>query len=896
MSIRILGQLLKPKRIAVVGASDQPGKVGYTLLQNLVGRGYEGVVYPVNPAREAVQGIAAWKCLGDLPHAPDLAVICTPAATVPELIDECGRIGIPGVLIISAGFREIGPAGKALEDQVRQAAAKYRDLRIIGPNCLGFMVPSIKLNASFAAGMALPGRVAFLSQSGALCTSVLDWANAAGVGFSHFVSMGNMLDVGVDDLLDYLANDPTTDAVVLYVESITNVRPFMSAARAFSRDKPIIAYKAGRFADSAQAAASHTGAMAGVDAVYEAAFRRAGMVRVFDIDEMFDCAELLARQRVPAGARLAIITNAGGPGVMACDALIERRGELAVLSPESIEKLNAVLPPFWSHGNPVDILGDAPPQRYADALGIVLADKNVDAVLVLLTPQAMTDPAASATAVIEAAHRSKKPVLAAWKGADIVREGSNRLHRAGIPVYNTAERAVSAFMRLLEFARNRDLLYETPREIPLQFDLDPAALDLRFREIAARSSTLLSEDDSKRLLADYGIPVSMPAPAATADEAAVIAEGIGYPVVLKVQSPQITHKTEVGGVALNLQNADDLRAAFARIVAAAARLRPDAQILGVTVQRMAVAANGVELILGMKRDPVFGPAIMCGFGGVAAEVFQDTALGLPPLNERLARRMLQSLRVWPLLAGHRGRPAVDIERIIEILLRFSYFVAHRPELTEVDINPLLVTPDGALALDARILLDPSPRDPNARPFSHLAIGPYPEEFVRRVQLPDGAAVLIRPIRPEDEPMWQQLLANSSPETIRLRFGYLFQTPTHQMATRFCFIDYDREMALVAEMNTNGARQIVGVGRLIADADHQEAEFATLVGDPWQGRGIGTLLMDACLDLCRRWGIRRVWGETSPDNSRMLGMFERRGFSLDRSVASDVVVVNKELPA
>jgi acetyltransferase len=596
------------------------------------------------------------------------------------------------------------------------------------------------------------------------------------------------------------------------------------------------------------------------------------------------------------GERLAIITNAGGPGVMACDALIERRGELAVLEPGTIEKLNAVLPPYWSHGNPIDILGDAPPQRYADALALVEADKNVDAVLVLLTPQAMTDATASATAVIEAAAHSRKPVLAAWMGAEIVRAGSNRLHRAGIPVYGTAERAVRAFMRLLEFARNRELLYETPREVPLRFELDPAALRRRFEEIAGRSGTLLSEDDSKLLLSAYGIPVSMPTPAASAAEAVAIAEKTGYPVVLKVQSPQITHKTDVGGVALNLQGAEEVRAAFERIVESARRLRPDAEVLGVTVQRMAVAVNGVELILGMKRDPVFGPAIMCGFGGVAAEVFQDTALGLPPLNERLARRMLQSLRVWPLLSGHRGRPGVNLDQMIEILLRFSYFVAHLPELSEVDINPLLATPEGTLALDARIILDRSAAVQSARPYSHLAIGPYPDEFVRHVRLADGAEILLRPIRPEDEPMWQTLLASCSEETLRLRFGYLFQTPTHQMAARFCFIDYDREMALVAEMKTTAGRQIVGVGRLIADADHQEAEFATLVGDPWQRRGVGSLLIDACLDLCRRWGIRRVSAETAPINGRMLGMFERRGFALDYSIAPDVVIVTKDLPA
>jgi acetyltransferase len=894
VTIRNLDKIFKPQRVAVVGASDQPGKVGYTLLRNLVGRGYEGVVYPVNNKREAVQGIVAYKSLADLPHPPDLAVICTPAAAVPALIDECGRLEIMGVVIISAGFREIGPAGQELENQVRAAATRHRGLRIIGPNCLGIMVPSIGLNASFAARMALPGRVAFLSQSGALCTSILDWACAAGVGFSHFLSIGNMLDVGIDDLLDYLALDPQTDAVVLYVESITQARQFMSAARAFSRDKPIVAYKAGRFSDSAKAAASHTGAMAGVDSVYEAAFRRAGIVRVQDIDEMFDCAELLARGRVPKGPRLAIITNAGGPGVMACDALLDRRGVLAKLESTTIEKLNQVLPPFWSHGNPIDILGDAPAQRYADALSAVLADPNTDSALVLLTPQAMTDPTASAAAVIEAARRSSKPVLSAWMGGANVREGVARLHAAGVPAYSTPEHAVRAFMRLVEYARNRETLLETPRDVPVNFTLDAGALREKFNAIAMRNHEVLSEDDSKQLLAMYGIPVCVPQPAASANEAVKVAVQLGYPVVLKVLSPQITHKTDVGGVLLNLTTEVEVCDAFDQIVESARRLRPDAEVQGVTVQRMVTAVHGVELILGMKRDPVFGPVVMVGFGGIAAEVFQDKALELPPLNERLARRMLESLRSWPLLTGYRGRPMVNVDLLIETLMRFSYLVAHLPEIAEVDINPLLVTPQEVVALDARIVLDLQPAAQSIRPYSHLAILPYPEQWIEPAKLPDGTEVLLRPIKSEDEPLWLELVASCSPETLRQRFRCLFKTPTHEMATRFCFIDYDREIAIVAERVENGKRKIMGVGRLIADADHIDAEFAVLVGDAWQKQGIGSLLTDYCLKICARWGIRTVYAETSPDNLRMLAMFRERGFALDHTYASDAVLATKQL--
>jgi acetyltransferase len=894
VTIRNLDKIFHPRRVAVVGASDQPGKVGYVLLKNLIGRGFEGVVYPVNHNREAVQGIAAYPNLTALPHVPDLAVICTPAATVPELIDECGRLGIMGMVIISAGFREAGAEGKRLEDEVRTAAARYSGLRIVGPNCLGIMVPSIALNASFAATMAAPGRVAFISQSGALCTSVLDWAHATGIGFSHFISIGNMLDVGIDDLLDYLAADPLTDAVVLYIESIDQAREFMSAARAFSRDKPIVAYKAGRFADSAQAAASHTGAMAGVDAVYQAAFRRAGMVRVFDIDEMFDCAELLARQRLPKGPRLAIITNAGGPGVMACDALLDRHGVLAKLDPATVDKLSASLPPFWSHGNPLDILGDAPAQRYADALAAVLSDSGIDAVLVVLTPQAMTDTSGSAAAVVEAARHSSKPVLAAWMGGAAVRDGVARMNSAGIPTYSTPEHAVRAFMRLVEFQRNREVLLETPRDLPIKFSLNRDKLRQKFDEIAGRNYELLSEDDSKQLLASYDIPVTLPRSAATAEEAVLRAREIGYPVVLKVRSPQITHKTDVNGVALNLADDEAVRCAFERIVASARRLRPEAEIQGVTIQRMMTAVHGVELILGVKRDPVFGPVMMVGFGGISAEVFQDRALELPPLNERLARRMLESLHSWPLLTGYRGRPVADVDQLIEILMRFSYFVAHLPEIREVDINPLLVTPTEVIALDARVFIDRTLAPSPARPHAHLAICPYPEEYTETIGLADGTAIHLRAIRPEDEPVWKDLLRRSSTDSLWKRFRYLFKEATHEMASRFCFIDYDRELALCAEVVRQGKPLLVAVARLVADPDHQAADYGVLVADDFQHRGLGRLLTEKCIEIGRRWGLARITGETTTDNIAMIRIFRTLGFQLEFHAAAQAVLARLSL--
>ncbi|HWB14597.1 MAG TPA: bifunctional acetate--CoA ligase family protein/GNAT family N-acetyltransferase [Pirellulales bacterium] len=893
MPVRNLEKIFRPESVAVVGASDQPGKVGHTLLHNLRLGGFRGAIYPINSKRSSVQGMPAFAGLADLPSAPDLAVVCTPAPTVPGVIKECGEMGTRGAIIISAGFREVGAEGRALEDEIRREAARYEGFRIVGPNCLGVIAPHTGLNASFAAGTPPAGHVAFLSQSGALCTSVLDWALEEGIGFSYFVSIGNMLDVGVGDLIDYFGADPTTDSIVLYVESISDARQFMSAARAFARQKPIVVYKAGRFAQSAKAAASHTGAMAGVDAVYDAAFQRAGAVRVSLVDDLFDCAELLARKRLPKGPRLAIVTNAGGPGVMATDALLSLEGTLATLSDKLLAALSGALPSCWSHGNPIDILGDAPPERFAQALELTLADEAIDAALVVLTPQAMTDPTGAARAVGAVAARSSKPVLAVWMGGKSVREGVELLNERGVPTYNTPEHAVRSFMHLITYAKNLETLYETPRDVPLKFTVDRAAARCRFHDLAAGGASILSEDASKELLDAYGVSSAMPLRAPTADEAVKIAELIGYPVVVKIASPDITHKTDVGGVALDVLNAEHVRSAFARVTSAAHEKRPEARIEGVTVQRMISAPDGVELILGAKQDPIFGAVILVGAGGVTAELFRDRALGLPPLNERLATRMLQSLRSWPLLNGYRGRPAVNVERLIEVIMRFSYLVADFPEILEIDINPLLVTPEQVVALDARMVVDRQRAERPVRPFSHLAIRPYPEQYVRQVTLADGRAAVLRPIKPEDEPLWHELLATCSRESVWARFRYSFRETTHEMATRFCYLDYDRELAIVAEVEAAGQRKLAAVGRLVADPDHERAEYAVLVGDAWQSQGLGGLLTDYCLEIARDWQLRRITAETSPDNARMLAIFRDRGFDLDGNTPG-VVTAQKTL--
>jgi acetyltransferase len=879
VDVHRLDRIFKPQRIALVGVTENPKSVSGTVLRNLVGSGFRGVVYPVNPACEAVAGVSCYPSVRELPRTPDLAVVCSPAEEVPAVVRACGEAGIRGLVVVSSGFREIGPAGAALEERILAEARRFEGMRIVGPNCLGIIVPALDLNATFALGMPKPGKVAFISQSGALCTSVLDWALDQDIGFSHFVSIGNMLDVDFGDLIDYFGEDEQTESVILYVESLRNARKFMTAARAFARTKPIVAYKAGRFPESARAAASHTGALASEDAIYEAAFERAGIARVFEIGEVFNCAELVGRHRGPAGPRLAIVTNAGGPGVMATDALIARDGVLAELSPDTTAKLDEILPPAWSHGNPVDVLGDANSRRYAKAAAAVLADPGVDAVLAILTPQAMTNPSATAKEIGALAGTTTKPILAAWVGGRSVREGLQILTRAGVASYGTPEEAVKAFMTLVAYARNLEILYETPRDVPVTFTLDRAELRRRFEALIPAHSDTLSEAASKELLEAYGIPVTRPQAAATADDAVAIADCIGYPVVAKLLSPDVTHKSDVGGVVLGLADGAAVRAAFERIVGNARERVPGARIEGITVQPMASADGGVEVILGAKTDPVFGAVLLAGLGGVSAEVFGDRALGLPPLNERLARRMLESLHAWPLLRGFRGRPAVDVERLIEVLIRLSYLVADCPEIRELDINPLLATPRGVVALDARVIVDRTAIAHPGKPYAHLALRPYPDEYVRPASLPDGARLVLRPIRPEDEPAWKAMLASCSRETIYSRFRYMFQWSTHQAAIRYCFVDYDREIAIVAEAEDGDERRLVGVGRLVADPDHESVEYAVLVTDAWQNRRLGALLTDYCLEIAAGWGAKRMVAQTTSDNRRMLALFERRGFVL-----------------
>ncbi|MDX8340064.1 bifunctional acetate--CoA ligase family protein/GNAT family N-acetyltransferase [Draconibacterium sp. IB214405] len=894
MAIKKLDSIFRPKRIALVGVSNDPDSVGGITLRNLVGGGFNGVVYPVNPRREAVFGIPCYPDVKSLPKIPDLAVIMTSAETVPQLVRDCGEAGIHGVIIMSAGFKESGDEGKALEEKVKAEKAKFPDLRIVGPNCLGILVPGLNMNVSFASRMPKKGHVAFISQSGALCTSVLDWAYESNIGFSNFVSIGNSMDVSFGDLIDYFGQDPNTKSIVLYVESIADARTFMSAARAFSREKPIIVYKSGRYPESAAAAASHTGAMASEDSIYDAVFRRAGLARVLEFGNIFDFTDLVGRKRIPKGNNLAIVTNAGGPGVMATDSLLSMGGKLVTLSEDTLQKLNDFLPAFWSHGNPVDVLGDATPQRYARATEIVLEDKNVDAVLVLLTPQAMTEPTATAQAIADISKNTTKSIMAAWLGGTAMREGIQILNQNGISNYTAPEQAIRAFMTLSDYSENQEMLYETPREVPVSFQYDRNELREKYLSEVFPKAKILNEDDSKMLVNDYGIDTTHPTPAATEDEAVKIAEKKGYPVVLKIYSPEIIHKSDVGGVALNIENEDMVRATFRNMMKMATEKRPDAKIEGVTVQKMVDTKDGIELIIGTKKDPVFGTVMLVGMGGTTAELFKDQRLEFPPLNERLAQQMLRSLKIYPLLEGWRGDAPKNIDKLIEVLIRMSYLAADYPEIEELDINPLIVTPKDVIALDARIVVDEELLASPVKEYSHLVMRPYPESLIKEANLRDGTPITLRPIRPEDEPMWLELLGSCSKESIYHRFRYDFYFDSHEVASQFCFIDYDREIAIVAEHEKeDGQKELIGVGRLIADPDVEIMEYAVLITDKWQKKELGFALTSYCLEIAKSRGIKKLAAETTRDNKPMISVFRKLNFKI-RFNEDTTVSVNKDL--
>ncbi len=886
MAIRhSLDPIFHPRSIAVVGASATPGSVGSILVRNLLENPFGGVVYPVNPKRHAVHGVRCYPDLEALPEAVDLAVIATPAPTVPGLIEGCVRRGIPAAIVISAGFSELGPEGRALEGAIR-AAARGR-MRIVGPNCLGVIHPPSNLNASFAASMAAPGKVALLSQSGAICTAILDWAREARIGFSSFVSVGAMLDVDFADLIDYFADDPTTRSIVLYVESIGDVRRFLSAARGVSRTKHVIVVKAGRHEAGARAAASHTGALAGADAVFDAAFRRAGVLRVTTIPDLFNMSEILALQPPPAGPALAIVTNAGGPGVMATDALMLDSGTLAALSPESVASLDRSLPPFWSRANPVDVLGDATAERYRAAVEVCLADPGVHGVLVLLTPQAMTDAAETARK-LRPFGQGPKPVLACWMGAAAVQEGRRLLQEAGIPTFHAPEDAIRAFLHMVQYRRNQELLYEAPPALPPGEPPDTRRVQEVFRAVRAAGRTLLTEAEAKEVLAAYGVPVVPTVACRTAEEAVAAAGRVGFPVVLKLLSTTVTHKSDVGGVQLDLADAAAVRRAFELVREGVARAGKAEAFEGVTVQPM-VRERGYELIVGSSVDRQFGPVILFGCGGVLVEVFGDRALGLPPLNRTLARRLMERTKVCKALQGVRGRPAVDLAGLETLLVRFSRLLVDFLEIQEVDMNPVLAAPGRVVALDARVLLAPA-----GQPLPRLAIHPYPNQYSIPFRLRDGREVLVRPISPEDEPLLIAFHASMSEHTIRMRFFSLVKTLSRDSLIRLCHLDYERELALVAELPDGAGRRLAGVSRFHVHPETGVAEFALVVGDAWQRRGLGRHLLERLVAIARERGVKRLVGQVLAENGPMLELTRKLGFTPEPTADATVIAVGLDL--
>jgi len=885
MSQHYLNVLFAPRSIAVFGASDRAGSVGSVVFENLRTGGFKGPLYPINPKRDEVQGVRAYARLEQIEGPVDLAVIATPSATVPGIIEDCGRRGVKAAVILTAGFGETGPEGVALQHEV-EAAAQRHGLRFIGPNCLGIMRPSIGLNATFNKGSAVPGRLALVSQSGALCTAILDWASVNDVGFSSVISMGASADVDFGEILDYLLNDPQTDSILMYIEGIRDARKFMSALRAAARVKPVIVVKVGRHASGIKAAQSHTGALVGGDDVFDAALKRAGVVRVQSVSQLFALAKALTSRYQKSGNRLAIVTNAGGPGVIATDRAADVGVQFANLSEATMARLNEVLPSNWSHANPVDIIGDATAERYRHAVDACLQDAGVDGVLVILTPQAMTAPTEVAQQVIDIANRYNKPLLACWMGESQVNEARALLSSAKIPQFRSPELAVETFSFIADYYANQRLLLQTPGPLSRHDDPDVDGAAELIRGVLDDDRTVLSEMESKALLAAFRIPVTMTMVARSPNEAFLIAQQVGLPVAMKIHSQDITHKSDVGGVKLNLGHAQAIRSAYHSMIDNVQKLRPEARIDGVTIQPMISKPNGRELMVGIVSDPVFGPVITFGAGGTAVEVLGDRAVALPPLNEHLVDNIIAGTRISKMLGQFRNLPPVDRDALEQLLLRVSEMVCELPWIREMDINPLILDENGVMVADARIIVGPVPEGSDR--YAHMAICPYPTTLESKWQLDDGTDIEIRPIRAEDADMLQHFVVSAMSEESRYyRFMDTMRELNPTMLSRFTQIDYDREMALVATTQQDGAETMLGVARYMINPDGASCEFATAVADAWHGHGIGHHLMEALMQVARDKGLRVMEGDVLAKNRGMIELAQGLGFE---------VVPNPEDPA
>ena len=878
MSIRSLDKIFHPQSVAVIGASNREKSVGGAIMSNLITGGFHGDIYPINLNGGRIHDYPTYRSIEDLGSPIDLAVIATPIRLVPEIITQCSRADVRGAVIVSAGGKETGHEGAALENDIKRRA-EHSGIRIIGPNCLGITCTASSLNAGFAGEMPQKGKMAFVSQSGAICTAILDFSKKENIGFSYFISLGSMLDVDFGDTIDFLGNDPNVSSIVMYIENLSRVRDFMSAARAVSRIKPIIALKAGRTPAGAKAAASHTGALAGDDDVYSAAFKRAGIVRVKTFEELFDCSELLSRVAKPAGPDLAVITNAGGPGVTAADALSDYGVEPATISPKTIEKLDSFLPAHWSRSNPVDILGDATPEVYEQTTSVLLEAPEVGALLIMLAPQAMTEPSRVAEMLVPVLRKAGKPVITVWMGGSAVEEGREIFNRAEIPTFDTPERAVRAFMDLFHYARNIEMLCQIPRKRSSEPAVDKNRVRSIIESAIEQEREILTEIEAKQVLSAYKIPVNTTILASSGDEAAAEAQKIGFPVALKLCSKDFSHKSDVGGVMLNLDSVEDVKIAYENIMNNVYKHDQTANIDGVSVQPMLEKPDH-EIIIGSKTVSGFGPVIMFGMGGVLTEIQKDTSLGFPPLNRLLAHRLLEETKIFKVLRGYRNIPPADRDALEEILIQAALLVTDFPEIDAFDINPLFVSESRICAVDARVIVRPS----DTRSPLHLIISPYPAEYEETIHIDGVGALLVRPIRPEDAPLLESLFEELSPRSIYNRFFTPLKKLSHSMLARFTQIDYDREIAMVAiRKSFNGhEEEMLGVARIIFEPNGKNAEFSVLTGDPWHGKGIGAHLLKRCLTIAKKRGLDKVYGTVLADNKQMLALGQKLNFNIKRN--------------
>ena len=889
-----LHTLFEPESIAIVGASETPNSIGVTLVRNMLDSGYKGNLFFVNPKHETVFGEKSHASVDAIPHRLDIAVICTRANTVPDIIDACGRAGCRNAIIVSGGFAEAGPRGAALERAALENARRH-GMRVIGPNCLGIMRPGSQINLTFAHGFAHPGTIGLISQSGALCTAILDWALPNKIGFSNVVSLGAESDIDFGEVLDYMVSDPRTENIFLYIEGIKNARRFMSALRAAARCKPVLLIKVGKHPAGEKAVLSHTGALVGADDVFDAALRRAGVIRLANVGQMFAAASALFSHFRPRGKRLAIITNGGGPGVMAADYAEDIGIPLAMLDPAALARLNGLLPATWSKSNPIDILGDADPARYGAALQACIDDENVDGVLAILTPQAMTDPTQAARTMIEISRHSDKPLVACWMGGDQVLEARKLFHGAGVPSFRTPEPAVDLFSHISNYYRNRQLLMQTPPSISEQAPprLDSARLVIETALMEGRK--VLSEMESKAVLAAFRIPISPTVVARSASEAMVLAEELGLPVVMKIDSPQIKHKTDSGGVRLNLNSLAAVRDSWLEIMDEVKKRYPAAEINGIAIEPMVQKPHGRELVVGMLRDKIFGPTIYLGPGGTGVEAYNsDRTVALPPLNSVLVADMLASTRTTARLGRFRNMPPVSMAAIESVLLRVSTMVCELPWISELDINPLIVDENGAVAVDARIVVENLPI--TAGRYDHMAIHPYPSHLKSSFQAKDGTLVTIRPIKPEDVRMEQEFVKALSPESRYMRFMNTIREVSPAQLVRFTQIDYDREMAFLATIEQEGVEKEIGVVRYATSPDGESCEFAIVVADDWQGKGLARRLMGTLIDTAGSSGLRYMRGDFLAENTRMLAFVASLGFVLsahpeDHGLKRGVLVLN-----